>query len=196
MAAGFCAAGRFACRLYQKAAFPAGQIFPGCIDPVTAGAGLTAILIRLPVGSRGWHRRTRVCLRMVIFAIGLPLILVLTVSIGIRLFWKVRAKGYRGPVPGILFAVATPVPVLGMAVVDAAADRHLLGGFKQALLMLAAFGLLSFVIVIIAALVVRWLPVQRPKVRRRVRAPYRTFGVLVAMATPVVAVLDTRNGSR
>jgi hypothetical protein len=132
---------------------------------------------------------------LVLFAISLPLMLVLAASIGIRLFWKVRAKGYRGPVPGILFAVAIPIPVLSIAVVGAVADGHQLGGFEQSLLMLAAFALLSFLIVIIAALVVRWLPVRRPKARRRVRAPYRTFGVLVAMATPVVAVLDARTGS-
>jgi hypothetical protein len=134
-------------------------------------------------------------LALVIFAIGFLVVFVLATLMGMRLVWKARAKGYRGPVPGILSAIAILVLVLGIVVAGAAVDSRRLGAAEGIPLILAAFGLLSFLIVVIAALVVHRLPVRRPGRRRRVRAPYLALGVLLAVATPVLAVVDWRTGS-
>jgi hypothetical protein len=132
---------------------------------------------------------------VIFFAISFSVVFGLAVLMGLRLVWKVRAKGYRGPVPGILFGIAILVPVLGMVVAFAPVDSRRLGAAEGIPLLFAAFGLLSFLVLVIAALVIRWLPVRRPGRRRRVRAPYLALGVLAAVVTPVLAVLDALTGS-
>ena len=133
-------------------------------------------------------------LALVLVIAFIPLLL-LPLLIGLRLFWEARAKGYRSPVPAILLTAAGLVPILGMGAVGLAVSGRHLGDAEQVVLMIGTFGLLDVLVLVIASVVVHRLPRRRPQVRRRARMPFRSLGVLVAMLTVALAVLEARSGN-